>query len=93
MQSVRIRVVGDEACADALMNMINEMDGVAQVEQLPLPDRGPHDACHIDVAVADAGTAWRIRTFAAGAAMLMDASAECVDASQPVDARCAATPR
>lgn len=84
VQILKIRIVGDEARAEALMNMIHDMDGVAQVEAIPLPDAGPSAICHIEVAVADASAAWRIRSFAAGAAMLMDAMAEFVD--QPLDA-------
>ena len=83
-QILKIRIVGDEARAEALMNMIHDMDGVAQVEAMPLPDASPPAVCHIEVAVADARTAGRIRSFAAGAAMLMDAMAEFVD--QPIDA-------
>jgi hypothetical protein len=88
MQTMRIRVVGDEARAEALMNMLHAMDGVAQVEEMPLPraDRGVDgrgngnvDAVsHLEVAVAD-GAAHRVRAFTAGAALLMDACAEFVD--------------
>lgn len=81
MQTLKIRIVGDAARAERLMNMIHEMDGVAQVEEIPLFDASPCTACHIEVAVSDADTAWRIRAFTAGAAMLLDASAEFVDPS------------
>lgn len=90
MRTMRIRVVGDEARAEALMNMLHAMDGVAQVEEMPLPrighgvdgggnSNGNGDAVsHLEVAVAD-GAAHRVRAFTAGAALLMDASAEFVD--------------
>lgn len=92
MRTMRIRVVGDEARAEALMNMLHAMDCVAQVEEMPLPrtghgvdgggnsnGNGNGDAVsHLEVAVAD-GAAHRVRAFTAGAALLMDASAEFVD--------------
>lgn len=94
MHTVRIRLIGDELHADALMNMLHEIAGVEIVEAvLPAPDgysgrvvpygngkeRVLRDVSHIEVGVADSGAAARIRTFAAGAAMLMDASAEFVE--------------
>lgn len=82
MRIMRIRVVGDETRAETLMNMLHTMDGVARVEEMPLPRAGlggNGDAVsHLEVAVAD-GAAHRIRAFMAGAALLMDASAEFVD--------------
>ena len=86
MHTMRIRIIGDETRAETLMNMLHALDGVAQVEEMPLPDAGP-DAdgldnafSDIEVAVAD-GDAQRIRSFAASAAILMDASAEFPDRS------------
>jgi hypothetical protein len=79
MQTIRIRIIGAETCAETLMNMIHEMDGVAQVKEMLLPDLDQRTAFRFEVGVIDAGTAWRIRTFTAGAAMLMDASAEFAD--------------
>jgi len=61
------------------MNMIHEMDGVAHVEEISRFAVDESAACDFEVAVADVGTAWRVRTFAAGAAMLMDASTEFAD--------------
>lgn len=81
MQTLKIRIVGDAARAETLMNMIHDMDGVAQVEEIPL-DGSQVSTCHIEVAVADARVAWRIRAFTAGAAMLLDTAAEFDD--QPV---------
>lgn len=82
MQTLKIRILGDAARAETLMNMIHDMDGVAQVEEIPLLDGGQVTTCHIEVAVADARAAWRIRAFTAGAAMLLDTAAEFDD--QPV---------
>ncbi len=82
---MRIRIIGDETRAETLMNMLHAMDGVAQVEEMPLPragfngNGGNHAVSHIEVAVADGAAAHRIRVFAASAAILMDASAEFVD--------------
>lgn len=82
---MRIRIVGDETRAETLMNMLHAMDGVAQVEEMPLPparfngNGADHAVSHIEVAVADGAAAHRIRAFAASAAMLMDASTEFVD--------------
>lgn len=86
MHTMRIRIIGDEARAETLMNMLHALDGVAQVEEIMLPGAGldadgPGDAVSdIEVAVAD-GDAYRIRSFAASAAILMDASAEFLDGS------------
>jgi len=84
MHIMKIRIVGDEARTEALVNMIHDMDGVARVEATPLADAGQPAVCYIEVAVTDASAACRIRSFAAGAAILMDAMAEFVD--QPIDA-------
>lgn len=82
MHTMKIRIVGDQARAETLMNMLNAMEGVAQVEEMPLPRAGLEadgdGVSHIEVAVAD-GAAYRIRTFTAGAAILLDTSAEFVD--------------
>jgi len=85
MHTVKIRIVGDESRAETLMNMLHTMDGVAQVEEMPLTQagldaNGSGDAVSdIEVAVADGATASRIRIFTAGAAILLDTSAEFVD--------------
>jgi hypothetical protein len=87
MHTMRIRIVGDETHAETLMNMLNAMDGVAQVEVMPPPRAGlgagadgdGEAVSHIEVAVDDGAAARRIRTFAASTAILLDASAEFVD--------------
>jgi hypothetical protein len=81
MHTMRIRIVGDETHAETLMNMLNAMDGVAQVEVMPPPGAGAYGEAvsHIEVAVDDGAAARRIRTFAASTAILLDASAEFVD--------------
>lgn len=85
MHTMRLRIVGDETHAETLMNMLNAMDGVAQVEVMPPPRVGVdlgadgEAVSHIEVAVDDGAAARRIRTFAASTAILLDASAEFVD--------------
>jgi len=85
MHTMRICLVGDESHAETLMNMLNAMDGVAQVEVMPPPrarfgDDAAGDAVsHIEVAVNDGAAARRIRTVATSTAILLDASAEFVD--------------
>jgi len=94
MNTVRIRLVGDEVRAETLMNMLHGMSGVERIEAVPVPDawwdRGASEnavdapgatpaVCNLEVEVADAGAAHRIRTFAADAAVSMDASAEFVE--------------
>ena len=85
LQTVRIRIVGDQTRAETLLNMLHGIDGVAQVEAMPLLGSEQGAVCHVEVAVVDASAAWRIRAFAAGAAILMDASAEFVDQFPPTD--------
>lgn len=93
MNTVRIRLVGDETCTETLMNMLHEVSGVEYVEALPLFDARlacgilengdgldtESSVCNLEVEVTDASAAHRIRIFTAGAAMLMDASAEFVE--------------
>ncbi|MDW2981732.1 MAG: hypothetical protein WBG81_15350 [Rhodanobacter sp.] len=85
MHTMRIRIVDDETRAETLMNMLHAMDGVAQVEEVPLSparfngDGADHAVSHIEVAVADGAAAQRIRVFTASTAMLRGASAEFVD--------------
>jgi hypothetical protein len=94
MNTVRIRLLGDEGRTETLMNMLHGMAGVECIEALPVADGQcacsalesvdgapePTPAvCNLEVEVVDAGAASRIRTFAAGAAILLDASAEFVE--------------
>ena len=85
MHTMRIRIIGDEARAETLMNMLHGMDGVAQVEEMPPPGAGfdgngnGDTISDIEVAVTDGTAEYRIRTFAAGAAILLDASAQFVE--------------
>lgn len=94
MSTVRIRLLGDEGRTEAPMNMLHGMAGVECNEALPVADAqcacsalesvddAPEPipvACNLEVEAVDAGAANRIRTFAAGAAILLDASAEFVE--------------
>lgn len=94
MNTVRIRLLGDEGRTETLMNMLHGMAGVECIEALPMADGQcacsalesvdgapePIPAiCNLEVEVVDAGAANRIRAFAAGAAILLDASAEFVE--------------
>lgn len=92
MQTIRIRLTGKETNAASLINMLHDIAGVEQVEEMPSPGSNDRSAvpmkcpkgdaspciCHIEVAVVNERAADRLRTFTAGAAMLMDASAEFV---------------
>lgn len=94
MNTVRIRLLGDEGRTETLMNILHGMAGVECIEALPVADaqcagsasESVDDApvpipavCNLEVEVVDASAANRIRMFAAGAAVLMDASAEFVE--------------
>ena len=94
MNTARIRLVGDEIRAETLMNMLHGVNGVERIEALPVLDAGwdrgaaenvvgTPDAmpavCNLEVEVAGVRAAHRVRTFAAGAAVLMDATAEFVE--------------
>lgn len=94
MNIVRIRLLGDEGRTETLMNMLHGMAGVECIEALPVADaqcacsalESVDDApepipavCNLELEVVDANAANRIRMFAAGAAILLDASAEFVE--------------
>lgn len=93
MHTIRIRFRGEKTRAESLMNMLHEMEGVEYVEELSLragghPRRVRRNRDEADartsvsllkVGVSDDADAHRIRMFTAGAAILMDASAEFVD--------------
>lgn len=81
MNTVRIRLLGDEGRTETLMNILHGMAGVERIETLPAVDATDVIPAvrNLEVEVADAGTADRIRMFAAGAALLLDTSAEFVE--------------
>lgn len=83
MQTVRLRIIGDVMCAVTLLDMMQDMDGVERAEAMSPSGGAWAPACDIEVDVVDGRAAWRIRSFVAGAALLLDASAKFVEADRP----------
>lgn len=91
MHTLRIRFTGNESHVMTLTRLLSGMDGVGSVKALPpycqasqrpcgaTAERKPPTICNLEVDAADISTARRIRIFAAGAAEMLDSSAEFVE--------------